>query len=210
MACTQRGEREMQLKAKQMAKTARNPIDILRAQCLQRGANGIKGLGRTFKIMDDDGSRSLDFKEFRKGLHDYGCMLSKEQEQELFTSLDKDGSGSLDFDEFLIALRPPMSNHRKELINKAFRILDKTGDGQITVEDLKGVYNVKKHPKYLNGEWTEDRCLRTFLDNFDDPNNKDGVITEEEFQNYYAGVSASIDQDAYFDLMMRNAYKIKG
>ena len=55
--------------------------------------------------------------------------------------------------------------------------LDKTGDGQLTVEDLKGVYSVKHHKKYLNGEWTEDQCLREFLDSFDTPNEKDGVVS---------------------------------
>ena len=30
---------------------------------------------RAFRIMDDDGSKSLDFQEFRKGIHDYGVDL---------------------------------------------------------------------------------------------------------------------------------------
>lgn len=33
-------------------------------------------------------------------------------------------------------------------------------------------------------------------------------VTKEEFLNYYAGVSASIDTDVYFIVMMKNAWKI--
>lgn len=73
-------------------------------------------------------------------------------------------------------LQPPMSNARKEVIMEAFRKLDKTGDGIITIEDLKGVYNAKNHPKYQNGEWTEEQVFRQFLDNFDSPYDKDGKV----------------------------------
>ena len=50
-------------------------------------------------------------------------------------------------------------------------------DGEITVEDLRGVYNPKKHPKYLSGEWSEDQVLRHFLDCFDYDHHKDGKVT---------------------------------
>ncbi|XP_063151831.1 calcyphosin-like protein isoform X2 [Candoia aspera] len=163
---------------------------------------------RVFHIMDDNNSRTLDFKEFLKGLQDYAVLIEREEAERLFKIFDKDGNGTIDFDEFLLTLRPPMSNARKEVIMQAFRKLDKTGDGVITIEDLRGVYNVKHHPKYQNGEWTEDQVFRTFLDNFDSPYDKDGQVTTDEFMNYYAGVSASIDTDVYFIVMMKNAWKI--
>lgn len=35
-------------------------------------------------------------------------------------------------------------------------------------------------------------------------------MTIEEFIKYYGSVSASIDNDDYFELMMRNAWRISG
>lgn len=86
--------------------------------------------------------------------------------------------------------------------------LDKTGDGEVTVEDLNGVYDASHHPKYINGDWTEKQVFAKFLEHFETPHDPDGVVTYEEFLNYYVGVSASIDNDIYFDLMMRRAWKL--
>ena len=87
-------------------------------------------------------------------------------------------------------------------MNKA----DRSQDGKLTIQDLKGVYNYRNHPKYQNGEWDENQVFQEFLKIFDE--NGDGIVQWEEFLNYYSGVSAMIDQDSYFDLMIRNAWKI--
>lgn len=195
-------------KFEQLKRTTQNPIELLRAHCLARGAAGIKGLSRAFRIMDDDGNKRLDKKEFKKGLHDFGLDISNNVADQIFGEIDSDNNGSIDFDEFLVALRPPMSQTRRSLVIRAFKKLDRTGDGVVTVEDLRGVYCVSKHPKYISGQWSEEQCLGEFLSSFDSPRNKDGIVTEEEFINYYSGLSASIDSDAYFDLMMRNAWKL--
>ncbi|NWW78739.1 CAPSL protein, partial [Climacteris rufus] len=208
MPGTARHDREMAVQAKRNLSKTTDPIERIRLQCLAKGSAGIKGLGRVFRIIDSNNSRTLDFKEFLRGLNDYAVPITKNEAQEVFKIFDKDGSGTIDFEEFLVTLRPPMSDSRKEIIMQAFRKLDKTGDGVITIEDLRGMYNVAYHPKYQNGEWTEDQVFRAFLDNFDTPYNKDGKVTIEEFMNYYAGVSASIDTDVYFIIMMKNAWKL--
>jgi Ca2+-binding EF-hand superfamily protein len=46
-------------------------LEKFREKMAQRGARGILGLQRIFKIMDDDGSGYLDKNEFTKALKDY-------------------------------------------------------------------------------------------------------------------------------------------
>jgi len=60
---------------------------------------------RTFKIIDDDGNRSLSLAEFKKGCKDFGLDLEPDVVQQMFTEFDRDHSGSINFDEFLQAIR---------------------------------------------------------------------------------------------------------
>ena len=64
--------------------------------------------------MDDDGNRTIDFKEFEKGLREYGLTeFDKPTMQEVFQKFDNDGSGTIDFDEFLVKLRVSGTCHVK-------------------------------------------------------------------------------------------------
>ncbi|KAH8359787.1 hypothetical protein KR093_008870, partial [Drosophila rubida] len=187
----------------------KDSIYKLRLQCFSRGATGILGLARAFRVMDDDGSKTLNLEEFKKGIIDMGLDVNESDIEDMFKRFDADNNGTINMTEFLVKLRPPMSASRLDIIDKAFNKLDKNGDGQITVADLKNVYSVRDHPKYLSGEMTENEILVNFLKNFEaGAPNPDGIVTKEEFDNYYATISASIDNDAYFDLVVRRAYKL--
>lgn len=185
-------------------------MDEFRAKVLERGASSIKGIGRTFRIYDDDGNKSLNLEEFCEGVKDYGLKdFNADKCSELFKTFDKDGSGSLSFDEFLIGLRGNLNDGRMKIVKEAFKRADRSGDGVFDAKDMKRVYKVTEHPKYKNGEWDENQVFTDFLKSFEpDESKRDGKVTEEEFINYYAGVSANIDNDAYFNLMLRNAWKI--
>lgn len=73
----------------------------LKAQLASRGAKGIMGLGRLFKIMDDDGSNNLSFPEFKKAMREIGMGLNDAELIILFKRFDMSNSGSISYNDFL-------------------------------------------------------------------------------------------------------------
>ena len=55
---------------------------------------------------------------------------------------------------------------------------------------------------------TEEEVFVQFLASFGDKNG-DGIITREEWNDYYAAVSSNIDNDNHFVQLMRNAWKLE-
>lgn len=134
----------------------------------------------------------------------------------MFQYFDRDSSGSIDYDEFVRGVRGPMNSFRQNIVKAAFKKLDKDGSGVIDMNDIKGVYNAKNHPEVKSGKKTEDDILGEFLETFEQHHAlngggiRDRSVTLEEFMEYYNNVSASIDNDEYFELMMINSWKLHG
>jgi Ca2+-binding EF-hand superfamily protein len=198
------------------AATAEDLLERLRTKLAARGARGIIGLGKQFRIMDDNHSLSLDKYEFNKAMQDYMLGFSEGEIARLFTFFDYDRSGLVEYDEFLRTVRGPMNPNRKAIVAKAFSVLDKDKGGFVDINDIRGVYNAARHPDVLAGKKTEQQILQEFLETFETAHSlrnndaPDHIVTKAEFEEYYNNVSASIDRDDYFETMMNSAWNLDG
>ena len=191
-------------------KTPPNPVlDKVRKDLLKRGAHGIRGLGIVFRRMDDNGDKHLDKYEFEWGMRESGHALGPMDMERLFKYFDKNRDGRISYDEFLVAIRGDMNDRRTDLVKLAYEKLDKNGDQTVNLEDMRIAYDVSFHPDFNSGKKSADQILQEFMGQWDTIN-RDGIVTLEEFCDYYKDVSASIDRDDEFELMIRNAWHISG
>ena len=63
-------------------------LEKVRSNLNSRGVKTIRGMGRSFRIMDDNGDRKIDKQEFYWGLQDLGAAVSKNEAQLLLEYLD--------------------------------------------------------------------------------------------------------------------------
>jgi len=179
------------------------------------GVSNLKSLGLQFKLLDSDASGILNRSELEMGLdkfmRGFGVNLSKAEVEELFKLFDVDNSGTITYDEFLKGIRGSMGPYRVEMVKLAFAQLDQRGRGVVTLEDIARIYDVSGNPLVKAGKLSKVDALRAFMSQWHLAHKKHtDDVTLDDFLEYYDWISASIDRDDYFELMIRNAWHIEG
>lgn len=157
-----------------------------------------------FKTMDRNGNGSLSPIEFKYAMRDYGLQLSDIEVTQIVKHFDTNRDGQLSFDELLRAIRGDMNERRTRMVHMAYNVLDKDGSGQVTIDDIRLAYDVSYHPDFKSGRKSADDILSDFMQVWE-THKRDHIVTIEEFEDYYKDLSAGIDSDDYFELMIRNA-----
>jgi len=172
----------------------------------------MKAMGSQFRIIDRDRSGTLSREEFNIALDilfkAYKVTFSVAEKNSLFAHFDKTKSGGVNYDEYIRAVRGDMNEFRIGWVQKAFNVLDKDGSGVVTMDDIASSYDVSQNPAVKSGKQAPNEAYTVFMNNYDA--NQDGKVTLDEFIENYNWVSASIDNDDYFELMIRNAWHISG
>jgi Ca2+-binding EF-hand superfamily protein len=186
-----------------------SPLERLRALVKQRGEDNMEngGFGRKFQAADKDHNRLLSREEFYLMLQRQGFACTDLEGEELWNIFDLDRSGCISYSEFLMTLRGNMNPFRRRLVDIAFSKFDKDSSGTVDIYDIRSRFNPAGAARVTNK--SEYDSYKDFLIGFGDKN-RDGKITRDEFQAYYDLISSHIDDDSYFELMMRNAWHVAG
>jgi len=184
-------------------------IDNFREKVQARsGRSGFRGIVQFMKTVDSNGDRKLNKEELSNALALFQLHPQSQDLDRLFKFFDKDKSGCISVTEFLRGIRPAMPPCRRDLVLMAYGLLDSNCDGKVTLKDMVMLFDATQHPEVLAGKKTKEQVYAEFTAGWD--TDGDATITKEEFLEYYSDISAGIDSNQYFELMMRNAWHISG
>ena len=144
-------------------------LEKLRSSLKRRGAEGIRGLGRHFKIIDRSGDGHIDAEEFAQLCKINRLGLDANEQAVLLHGFDADGNGKVSYEEFLRAVRGRLNSVRKKMVRTIFDALDKIGGdlGYLTIASIQPVYSVSSHPMVKAGKMTKEEALQEFLNGFE-------------------------------------------
>ena len=184
-------------------------IAFLRQKIFSMGYEQIWIIGKNLRNTPTyNGINKIEKDDFLTCLRDIGLFLPKAANEKLVQYYDKDIDGYVYFVEFLTALRGEPNNERQQIINEAFNKFKKDDSDMIDIRDLKGVFNGSKHPKVISGEITQQQAFDEFSRNFNDHTGA-GKIQLCEWNDYYAAVSASVDNDQHFISLLKSTWQIE-
>jgi Ca2+-binding EF-hand superfamily protein len=136
-------------------------------------------------------------------------FFKKVELQALVKYYDVDSDGQISLEEFLRGLRDSLTERRENMVKRAFALMDRDGSGKVEAADIYQLYDVSQHREFIEGTKTKDEILADFLNSFDGvKGNSDGVVSWEEWEEYYTDLSVSVPSDDYFVQMMESVWNI--
>lgn len=111
---------QMNSSGKMTGPTEQELLLRVRERIRSRGARGILSLGKSFKVIDDDRSGTLDADEFAKALRTYRITSDPLEIKTIFETFDPDHNGTIDYEEFLRGIVGEMNQRRVALVRRAF------------------------------------------------------------------------------------------
>ena len=192
-----------------------NPLEKLRKILRKRGSRGLISLRRNFLLSDNRNIKQVSYNDFRLIFKENRFDLNQNEINQIYNTYNHThNSGYINYEIFLRDLIGNLNDKRLRIINLVFhRLLFDKNESYIKQEDIKKYFNAKGHPDYINNKKNYQEILAEFLDYYQyhfyllNPNNN-GIVTFENFVDFYQFISFDYENDDDFENMMIGVWNL--
>ena len=152
---------------------------------------------------------------------EYNIQIHSEDLDIVWQSIDFDKLGYLSYYNILRAYFGEMNSDRHAFFRQLMHKLDTQKVGYVQISDVYKYYKAGRHPKVKNGQIKEDDMFEKFLSSFDllpldkvpdffelslSTDFKSPLISYEQMEEYYNGLSIVVESDQDFINILKNSW----
>ena len=192
-------------------------IKKLRNLLANRGMKSIFIIQRMLYIYDKNQSGEIPLEKLCDIFEIYNINIAREEIFEFFEFLDKEHKGLIKYNDLIMILINNINENRIILIQNLFDKIRK-GKEYILLNDIKKYFNPDKYPDVLEQKKTSDEIAFDFIDsleifkeyniNLKNESIINGIMTYNDFENYFKEISLSINDDKIFDYIINFCWEV--
>jgi len=192
------------------AATPETVLATIRAALKEKGVDAFWNLRETFKGIERRlvVPGKLDRTDLAAALLSFGVGVGPRYLDMALDLADSDGLGLIELREAMALLRGPLTSRRMTVIDDAFSRLDVSDSGAVAVAELQRRFFGGDHPLCAIGGYSEAAALEHLLRCFEIGGRLPQKINRAMFMDYYGDLSAAIDDDDYFEAVIRSNWSL--
>ena len=164
---------------------------------------------KKLKLYENPNDKTITLNSFYSSLRDINIPFRLNDLTDLFNYIDNSKINKVKTEKILQLIRGNLNEKRKKILEYTFSLIDKDKIGRIPLDIIKNLYNYKLHPDVYVGFKQEEDIYKEFsytIDTYCDLYNVKEYITQDQFIEYYSGVSGSIIDDNYFEDILNGVW----
>lgn len=165
------------------------------------------------KTNEDPISYKISIEDLSVAIQELHLNISYDEIHEFFNNLDVEKTGRIPTNDIINVIKGTLNDKRKSYINTIFSTFVTDKKGKISVNDFKILFNARNHPDVLEGKKTEQEIYNQFcytIDVYIRINNiLSNSLNNEQFIDYYSGISPSIKTDEDFKNILVKVWNVE-
>ena len=198
----------------QMKEIIINSLNKFKSALISKGCHTLFSFQRKLSFYGINHKGLISFDNLLSAAHTYSINLSQDELNLVFDLFDKEKTGYINYNELIQTIIGPISSNRQLIVQKLYNNFKKDNNGKVSINDIKSLFNPKRHPEVMNGKKNEEEIFGEFLDNIESyreylenlRGTYDNSLNLEDFINFYNEVGVATEDDKMFEDLVNNCW----